>query len=91
MNEQILSTAIFDSLRTARPAVFWLPRGLALLAVAIAPLPLALDLKLGIAMASTGPILWPLSALLVVAAVLIARRNPDRALLRTVGWPLYFL
>lgn len=63
---------------------YWLPRGLALLAVVIAPLPLALDLKLGIAMASTGRFLWSLSVLLVVATVLIAKRNHDQTLLRTM-------
>lgn len=63
-----------------RTVTFFLTRGPLLIATALAPVPLIFDLKLGIGMASSAPITWPLSVLLVVAAALLARREHDRVL-----------
>ena len=84
MSEQTSPPTLSGVPALPRSTQFWWPRGCALLAAALAPLPLALDLKLGIGMARTAPFVWSLSVLLVVVTLVLARRNRDRTLLRTV-------
>ncbi|MBI1774455.1 MAG: hypothetical protein HYR63_03820 [Proteobacteria bacterium] len=85
MGNSMAPPSVFQALRGAPPSIdFWLPRCCALLATAIGPLPLVLDLRWNVSMASTGPVLWALSVALVVAAGLLAHRNNDRGLLRTL-------
>lgn len=79
-----LESAVDGLLRGGRAFEFWTPRVLALLASGIGPLPLVLDLKFHAAMSATPPVLWPLSAILVAASVLLARRGGGRAFVKAV-------